>query len=54
MGLDVGLKEFYTDSDSNSEPNPRFYSKQEKRMKFYQRRYARKHIGSANRKRAIK
>ncbi|NES40735.1 transposase [Moorena sp. SIO2C4] len=53
VGLDVGLKEFYTDSDGNTEPNPRFYRKSEKRMKFYQRRVSRKKKGSANRKRAI-
>ncbi|NEO89770.1 MAG: transposase [Moorea sp. SIO3G5] len=53
VGLDVGLKEFYTDSDGNTEPNPRFYRKSEKRMKFYQSRVSRKKKGSANRKRAI-
>ncbi|NEP37573.1 transposase [Moorena sp. SIO3B2] len=53
VGFDVGLKEFYTDSDGNTEPNPRFYRKSEKRMKFYQRRVSRKKKGSANRKRAI-
>ncbi len=26
IGLDVGLKEFYTDSNGNTEPNPRFYA----------------------------
>ncbi len=53
IGLDVGLKEFYTDSDGNTEPNPRFYRKSEERMKFYQRRVSCKHIGSANRSKAI-
>ncbi|NEO92038.1 MAG: transposase [Moorea sp. SIO3G5] len=53
VGLDVGLKEFYTDSDGYSEPNPRFYQKGEKRLKFYQRRVSRKKKGSANRKKAI-
>ncbi|NER85970.1 RNA-guided endonuclease TnpB family protein [Moorena sp. SIO3A2] len=53
VGLDVGLKEFYTDSDGNTEPNPRFYRKGEKRLKFYQRRVSRKVKGSANRKKAI-
>ncbi|NEO37902.1 MAG: transposase [Moorea sp. SIOASIH] len=53
VGLDVGLKEFYTDSDGNTEPNPRFYRKSEKRLKFYQRRVSRKKKGSANRKKAI-
>ncbi len=31
VGLDVGLKEFYTDSEGHTEPNPRFYRKSEKR-----------------------
>ncbi|NEP34211.1 MULTISPECIES: transposase [unclassified Moorena] len=61
VGLDVGLKEFYTDSKGNTEPNPRFYRKGEKRLKFYQRRVSRKKKGkavghasrTANRKRAI-
>ncbi len=54
IGLDVGLKDFYTDSDGNTEPNPRFYRTGEKRLKFYQRRVSRKKKGSANRKKAIK
>ncbi|NEP25786.1 transposase [Moorena sp. SIO3I6] len=53
VGLDVGLKEFYTDSDGYSEPNPRFYRKSEKRLKFYQRRVSRKKKGSSNRKKAV-
>ena len=53
IGLDVGLKEFYTDSDGNCEPNPRFYRQGEKRLKLYQKRVSRKVKGSANRKRAI-
>ncbi len=53
IGLDVGLKEFYTDSNGHSEPNPRFYRTGEKRLKLYQKRVSRKNIGSANRKKAI-
>ena len=53
VGLDVGLKEFYTDSDGYAEPNPRFYRKGEKRLKFYQRRVSRKKKGSSNRRKAI-
>jgi putative transposase len=53
IGLDVGIKEFYTDSNGYQEPNPKFYRLGEKRLKFYQRRNARKQKGSANRKRAI-
>ncbi|NEO23104.1 transposase [Moorena sp. SIO4A5] len=53
IGLDVGLKEFYTDSKGGIEPNPRFYRKGEKRLKFYQRRVSRKKKDSSNRKKAI-
>src|ERR687885_238965 len=53
VGLDVGLKEFYTDSNGQTEPNPKFYRTSEKRLKFRQRRVSRKKKGSTNRKRAI-
>jgi putative transposase len=53
IGLDVGLKEFYTDSNGYSEPNPRFYRTGEKRLKFYQRRVSRKKKAAANRRKAI-
>ena len=61
IGLDVGLKDFYTDSRGNTEPNPRFYRTEEKRLKFYQRRVSRKKKGKAvghatrtsNRKKAV-
>ncbi|NEO91788.1 MAG: transposase [Moorea sp. SIO3G5] len=53
VGLDVGLKEFYTDSRGKTEPNPRFYRKGEKRLKFYQRQVSRKKKGSSNRRKAV-
>ncbi len=53
IGLDVGLKEFYTDSNGLAEVNPRFYQQGEKRLKFHQRRVSRKKKGSSNRKKAI-
>jgi putative transposase len=53
VGLDVGIKKFYTDSNGHTEPNPRFYRTGEKRLKFRQRRVSRKKKGSANRRRAI-
>ncbi|MEQ9546720.1 MAG: transposase, partial [Marinobacter sp.] len=53
IGLDVGLKEFYTDSNGYQEPNPRFYREGEKRLRFLQRRVSRKKKGSANRRKAI-
>ncbi len=53
IGLDVGVKEFYTDSNGHNDPNPIFYITREKRIKFYQRRVSRKKKGSINRKKAI-
>jgi putative transposase len=53
IGLDVGLKEFYTDSNGHTQPNPKFYRTGEKRLKYGQRRVSRKKKGSANRKKAI-
>jgi hypothetical protein len=54
IGVDVGLKEFYTDSNGHAEPNPKFYRTSEKRLRFRQRRISRKKKGSANRKKAIR
>ncbi len=34
VGLDVGLKEFYTDSNGHTEPNPKFYRMGEKRLNY--------------------
>ena len=53
VGLDVGLKEFYTDSRGDTQSNPKFYRQGEKRIKFYQKRVSRKKKGSSNRRRAI-
>ena len=53
INLDVGLSEFYTDSNGHTEPNPKFYRASEKRLKFRQRRVSHKKKGSTNRKKAI-
>lgn len=53
IGLDVGLKEFYADSNGNTESNPRFYRKGEKRLKSRHKQVSRQKKGSANRKKAI-
>jgi putative transposase len=50
IGLDVGLKEFYTDSDGNTVDNPRFFRKSEKEIRKAQRLLSRKTKGSNNRK----
>src|ERR687886_1853284 len=43
-GIDLGLKEFYTDSDGNTVDNPRYLRKSERRLKMLQRRISKKHI----------
>jgi putative transposase len=53
VGLDVGLLEFYTDSNGECEPNPRFYRNAEKKLKRAHRRVGKKQKGSANRKKAV-
>lgn len=42
IGLDVGLKFFYVDSQGHSEENPKFYRQSEKRLKKLQKRVSRK------------
>lgn len=49
VGLDVGIKEFYTDSNGNSVKNPKTYRKHEKKLVREQRKLSRKHKGSNNR-----
>ena len=52
IGLDVGLKEFYTDSNGETVSNRRNYRKSEKRLKRLQRQASRKQKGSNNRRKA--
>lgn len=52
IGLDVGLKEFYTDSNGSKVENPRFLRQAEKRLKRLQRLASRKQKGSNNRGKA--
>ena len=54
VGIDVGLKSFYTDSDGNTVDNPRHYRKAEKQLKRLHRLVSRKNKGSKNRKKARK
>lgn len=49
IGIDVGLKEFYTDSNGNKVDNPKYLEKSEKKLKREQRRLSRKQKGSKNR-----
>ncbi len=52
IGLDVGLKEYYTDSNGVMVENPKFLRKGEKVLKRCQRRTSRKVKGSKNRGKA--
>jgi putative transposase len=52
IGLDVGLKKFYTDSNGAIAPNPCFGSKGEKRFKRAGLLVSRKTKGGLNRRKA--
>jgi putative transposase len=54
IGLDLGLKEFATDSNGEKHESHKFYRKEEKKMKKLQRRHSRKASGSKNRNKARK
>ena len=52
IGLDVGLKEFYTDSKGETVENPRFLRRGEQRLKIAQKRVSRRVKSSKNRGKA--
>jgi len=54
VGIDVGLKAYYTDSDGNTVDNPRHYRKAEQKLKRLHRQVSRKQKKSKNRKKARK
>ena len=54
IGIDVGLKAFYTDSNGHTVENPAHYRKAEKRLKRLHRQLSRKKKRSTNRKKARK
>jgi putative transposase len=54
VGIDVGLKAFYTDSDGTTVDNPRYLRKAEAKLSRLHRRVSRKQKRSKNRKKAIK
>lgn len=49
IGVDVGIKEFYSDSNGNVVSNPRFLEKSLKKLSREQRKLSRKQKGSNNR-----
>ena len=50
IGLDVGIKEFYTDSNGDTVANPKYLRKSERKLKRLQRRLSKCQKGSKNRK----
>jgi putative transposase len=52
IGLDVGLNDFYTDSNNQTVANPRFLRKGERKLKKAQRRVSKRVKGSNNRRKA--
>jgi putative transposase len=54
VGIDMGLKVFYADSNGNTVENPRHYRKAEKKLKRLHRQVSRKQKKSQNRKKARK
>jgi len=54
VGIDVGLKSYYTDSEGHTVENPRHYRKAEKKLKRLHRHLSRKQKKSSNRKKARK
>jgi putative transposase len=54
VGIDVGLKAFYTDSEGQQVENPRYLRKAETTLKRLHRRVSRKVKRSKNRRKAIK
>jgi len=49
IGIDVGIKDFYTDSNGTAVSNPRYLEKSAKKLVREQRRFSRKQNGSKNR-----
>jgi len=54
LGIDVGLKAYYTDSEENTVENPRYLRKAGQRLKRLHRRLSRKQKHSQNRAKARK
>jgi putative transposase len=52
IGIDVGLKAYYTDSEGHTVENPRHYRQAEKKLKRLHRQVSRKHKKSRNRQKA--
>jgi putative transposase len=54
IGIDMGLKSFFTDSEGNEVKIPQYYRKSEKKLKQLQRSLSRKKKGSNRRRKALR
>lgn len=54
VGIDLGLIDFYVDSNNQSVPAPRYLRKSERKLKSAQRKVSRRKKGSKRRQKAIK
>jgi putative transposase len=54
VGIDLGLKAFFVDSEGQEVKPPKFYQKAQKKLKRLQRDVARKKRGGSNRRKAVK
>lgn len=54
IGIDVGIKSFYTDSNNNTVDNPKYFEQSQRKLKRAQRRLSHKQKGSANYKKQRK
>jgi putative transposase len=54
IGIDVGLKDFLTDSEGHTVANPRYYRKSQKTLRQKQRMLCRRKKGSKRRRKAAK
>ena len=52
IGLDAGLETFVTTSNAEKTPPPKFYRKQERKLRRVQRQHSRKKKGSRNKEKA--
>lgn len=52
IGIDLGINSLLIDSNGNKNDNPKFLKRQLKKLKYYQRQYSKKKIGSKSREKS--
>lgn len=54
VGIDVGIRSLITTSEGQQIANPRWYQREQRRLRVLQRRVARRKLGGTNRRKAIR